>query len=105
MLSFSIWAHGEGKKREGSFLEGDKLSAQGSPWRWCPAGTKTLWSGAQERNQRAGAVRTQARESWRWERCVSLGRREPEGKTQDRALGGGSGEGGVGRRSENEKGQ
>lgn len=59
VLSFSIWAHDEGKKREGSFLEGDKLSAQGSPWRWCPAGTKTLWSGAQERNQRAGAVRTQ----------------------------------------------
>lgn len=34
-----------------------------------------------------------------------MGRWEPEEKTQDRALGGGSFEGGIGRRSETEKGQ
>lgn len=33
-----------------------------------------------------------------------MGRWQPEEKTQDRALGGGSFEGGIGRRSENQEG-
>lgn len=87
VLSFSIWAHDEGKKREGSFLEGDKLSAQGSPWRWCPEGTKTLWSAAQERNQRAGAVRTQGEGKLAVGEVCLLGKMAARGKDPGQSSG------------------
>lgn len=87
VLSFSIWAHDEGEKREGSFLGGDKLSGQGSPWRWCPAGTKILWSGAQERNQRAGALRTQDEGKLAVGEACLLGKMGAKGKDSGQSSG------------------